>query len=80
MKAYPELFTLTVREKKKIFCHDGGVLCAGSVCESCQNAEKYGRCAGSGIGCVLRFTFFLENIFSKLHISSRSELDMFVNR
>lgn len=23
---------------------------------------------------------YLENIFSKLHISSRSELDMFVNR
>ena len=53
-----DTFTILLDEgKEEDFCHDGGVLCAGSVCESCQNAEKYGRCAGSGIGCVYGYFF-----------------------
>ena len=38
--------------KKKIFVMVCGLLCTGSVCEGCEDTEKYGGCAGSGAGCV----------------------------
>ena len=55
VKAYPELFTLTVRGEEEDLCHDGGVLCASFICAVSSNAEKYGSSDRLGPGCVYSY-------------------------